>query len=337
MLIRPVRTDDYDAVLAIAKLAGFGMTSLPADEGVLREKIEQSVASFAGKKPGHESYFFVLEDNEKNTVVGTTGIKAHIGLNQPFYSYKLNTITQHSRDLELFSKHTLLQVVNDFTDCSEIGSLFLSPDYRRDRLGRLLSLCRFMFVAAFREKFSEQFIAEMRGVHDREGNSPFYNSIARHFFDMEFPKADYINATKGNQFISDLMPKYPIYMSLLPKEAQLVIGQPHPQSEGARAMLEREGFEWHGYVDIFDGGPTLQADRDELRVVKEAKTAQIAEVSDFIEAPKYMITNDRYADFRCVAGRLVVNAWGEAVISNRTARNLNVKIGDTIRFIPHTL
>lgn len=336
MFLRPVRIEDHDAVLSLAQTAGFGMTSLPADVDVLRQKIEKSVESFnSGSPSGKESFLFVLEDPETRKVVGTTGIKAGIGLSQPFYSYKITTITQHCKELALFSRHQMLQVTNDLTGCSEIGSLFLLADYRRDGIGRLLSLSRFLFMAAFPGFFAPQTIAEMRGTHDHSGSSPFYDSIARHFFEMEFPMADYINATKGNEFINDLMPRYPIYVSLLPRAAQDVIGQPHPNSVAARAMLEREGFRFQGYIDIFDGGPTLQVETSSIRAINECRTAKIAAIDDTIEAGKLIITNDRFGDFRCCAARLVEQPGGTVRITPKAARVLNVVEGDTIRYLPH--
>jgi arginine N-succinyltransferase len=326
---------DQAAVLELAKIAGFGMTSLPADEEVLQAKIDRSVASFAGNPEAQdsESFLFVMEDPATGSVVGTTGIKAHVGRNQPFYSYKVSTLTQQSRELSLLSKHKMLHVTNDLTDCSEIGSLFLKPDYRRDRLGRVLSLCRFLFMAAHPQYFADQVIAEMRGVHDRRGNSPFYDSIARHFFEMEFFKADYLNATRGNQFINDLMPKHPIYVSLLPEKAQDVIAEPNQASAPAYAMLEKEGFRWQGYIDIFDGGPTLQAAPEQIRTIRESQQAQVRAVDDSLATGRYILTNDRFADFRCCDSRLSGNAQDGVTISSRAQKALEVNIGDTIRFI----
>ncbi len=337
MRIRPVTLDDHAAVLALAQAAGIGMTSLPADSDVLQDKIKAAVESFAANpaQKGKERFLFVLEDPASGKVVGTTGIKAHVGLNQPFYSYKLSTITAQSRELDIFSKRALLNVNNDLTDCSEIGSLFLLPEYRRDRLGRLLSLSRFLFMAAYTDLFAEQTIAEMRGVHHRDGSAPFYDSIAKHFFEMDFAKADYLNATQGNQFINDLMPKYPIYTHLLPQSAQDVIGQPHPNSEPARAMLEREGFKWQGYVDIFDGGPTLQAETARLRCVKHSQTAIISEIRDDIGADKYMLSNDRFERFRSTASRLEQAEDGSVRITQRGAEMLELTIGDSVRYITH--
>lgn len=336
MFLRPVTLEDKEAVLALARAAGIGMTSLPADEEVLLQKILRSVKSFGGKPdhPKGEAFLFVLENPETGEVVGTTGIKAHIGLTQPFYSYKLTTITQTSSVTKHYSTHQLLQVTNDLTGASEIGSLYLLPEYRRDRLGKLLSRARFLFMAEWKELFDTRVIAEMRGVNDREGHAPFYDSLAKHFFAMEFREADYLNATQGNQFIADLMPKYPIYVSLLAKEAQAVIGIPFPSSEPAMAMLEKEGFYWDRYVDIFDGGPTLQVRRDDIVTLKESRVAPVVSVGLLEDAPKYMISNCRFADFRLVAGRLAEQESGVA-ISERAAKALQVQPGDKVRYIAH--
>lgn len=338
MRLRPARTSDHAAVLALAKEAGFGMTSLPPDADVLAEKIEASVRSFEGKgeKKGQEIYFFVLEDPEQDGhIAGTCGIKAHVGLSQPFYSYKQTTITQASQQLDVFSKHTILQVTNDLTGHSEIGSLFLSPAYRRDRIGKMLSLSRFMFMAAFGQYFDDMVLAEMRGVHDAKGNAPFYNAVARHFFQMPFAEADYINATQGNQFINDLMPKYPIYLELLPKAAQEVVGRVNPASEPAQYMLQRQGFKPSGYVDIFDGGPTLLAEREQIRTVRDSVVSPVTGVRAMAEdATKYLVTNERFGDFHAALGRMVSDEQGGMVISPRLADRLNISAGDTIRHIP---
>ncbi len=338
MFLRPATIDDLDAVLAIAKQAGFGMTSLPPDMAVLRAKIEASEASFAEayEKPGQESFFFVLEDGDNDGhIAGTCGIMASIGLTQPFYSYKLTTITQASTQLNIFSKQTMLQVTNDLTGSTEVGALFLEPSYRRDRIGKMMSLSRFMFIAAFPERFTETVIAEMRGVHDLDGHSPFYSALPRKFFEMPFAEADYVNATQGNQFINDLMPKYPVYLSLLPKAARDVVGQVNAASEPAKLMLERQGFKYTGYVDIFDGGPTLVADRDSIAVVKNSVSYPVSEIISLPEeVSKQMVTNERFADFRCSSGRVVVTPEGTVQITPRLAGRIQVKVGDRVRCYP---
>ena len=88
MIVRPAAESDHAAILALAKEAGIGMTSLPPDENVLRQKIERSVKSFARKPDAEkgERFLFVLEDTATGKLGGTAGIVAHVGLRNPFYS-----------------------------------------------------------------------------------------------------------------------------------------------------------------------------------------------------------------------------------------------------------
>src|SRR3546814_6077601 len=92
---------------------------------------------------------------------------------------------------------------------------------------------------------------------------------------MTFQEADAFNAIHGNQFIADLMPKHPIYTAMLPESARAVIGMPHPNGRAAMRMLEKEGFQQGDYVDIFDGGPTMVVQTDQVRSLSDAEDVQL--------------------------------------------------------------
>ena len=351
MLIRPVKLSDFASVLNIAKAAGIGMTSLPAHSEVLYQKIKRAEDSFNGQPSNeahkheahkheahkHEAlYFFVAEDPDTKQIVGTTAIDAFVGLRRPFYSFKLATVTQHSDSLDIYTKHEILQIVNDYTGSTELGSLFLLPEYRRDRIGRLLSRVRFLFMAQYQQYFSNKVIAEIRGCHDGEGDSPFYNSLAQHFFQIPFKQADWLCATKGNKFISELMPSYPIYVSLLPQSARDCIGKAYVNSEPAKAMLELEGFTYNNYLDIFDGGPTLEAKLRDITTIKNAKRAVVTKIDYSDKATRAMIANNGFSDFKATIGFVESNFNGlnaeEATIDAPSANILQLKIGDEIFF-----
>jgi arginine N-succinyltransferase len=334
LVIRPVRSSDHAELLALAKLAGIGMTSLPPDAHVLEQKIQRAVASFQGKPEYErgESFLFVLEDDDSGKLIGTTGIVAHVGLRRPFYSYKLSTIVQASKDVNIYSLQKVLHMVNDYTGASEIGSLFLSPDFRKDGIGRFLSRSRYLMIAEFPHVFDSRVISEIRGVQSDAGESPFYNNLARHFFQMDFKEADFIHATQGGQFIADLMPKYPIYVNLLPPEAQAVIGQPLAASGPAKGLLEKEGFTHEGYVDVFDAGPTMQADAANIHTVATSKSVLVKEVRKQIDGENWMIANSVFSDFRMVHAPIEVQ--GESVvITEDSARALRVQVGDKVRVV----
>ncbi len=333
MIIRPVTRSDTDAVLRIAKAAGIGMTSLPAHADVLAAKVERAVATFEGSlsNPNDALYFFVLEDPLTGEIAGTCGVEGHIGLKRPMYSYKLSTVTQYSDTLDISSRNDILHMVNDYAGVSELGSLFLLPEYRRDRLGRFLSRVRFLFMAIHRARFDHRTIAEIRGWHDMAGNAPFYDSLARKFFQMEFAEADWICATQGNRFISELMPTYPIYINLLAPEAQATIGRPNLSSEPAKALLEKEGFSYKGYIDIFDGGPTLEAKTDKIRTIRSALNANIGGIAPLhLEAERRMIGLPSLEGFRACLGFIQEQPDGTVIVDDNTTAWLGADVGETL-------
>ncbi|MDM1729226.1 arginine N-succinyltransferase, partial [Escherichia coli] len=183
-------------------------------------------------------------------------------------------------------------------------TLFLDPDWRKEGNGYLLSKSRFMFMAAFRDKFNDKVVAEMRGVIDEHGYSPFWQSLGKRFFSMDFSRADFLCGTGQKAFIAELMPKHPIYTHFLSQEAQDVIGQVHPQTAPARAVLEKEGFRYRNYIDIFDGGPTLECDIDRVRAIRKSRLVEVAEgqpaQGDF---PACLVANENYHHFRVVLVR----------------------------------
>lgn len=334
MLIRPVKISDHAEILALAHEAGIGMTSLPADSAVLKAKIARAVASFnsAESERGDEHFLFALEDAENKKLAGTTGIVAHVGIKHPFYSYKLSTIVQASDDVAVYSRQRVLHMVNDYTGASEIGSLFLQSAYRRDGIGKFLSRARYLMMAEFPHLFSDIVISEIRGVQDANGDSPFYRNLAEHFFQMDFKKADFINATRGGQFISDLMPKYPIYVNLLDAVAQAAIGIPLEASKAALAFLEAEGFRYQGYIDVFDGGPTVQAQRADIRTVRKSRKSEIREIKDIEIGAKFMIATSNLSDFRVGLAALEELPDGVAIDAH-TAKTMQLNIGDAVRYI----
>ena len=317
------------------------MTNLPPDRETLTERLAESVASVTAEvsEPGAETYLFVLEDRATGAVVGTSGIYARIGFGKLFYSYKILTLTQTSNELGITVTSRLLQLVNDFTGLTEIGMLYLSPDYRKDGNGRLLGVTRYLFMAEFPDRFVDEVMAEIRGWFDDDGRSPFWDALGRHFFGMAFPKADFLSAISNNQFIADLMPKHPIYIDLLAPEAQAVIGKPHRETRPALELLKQEGFRYHDYVDIFDGGPTVQARRQNIRSIRDSRKAEIGavvrdrDVADRGDFVAHFAANCRIADFRVCRALVRAGDDDRVEIAAAAAAALQVGKGDPIRFV----
>ncbi|MFM8454800.1 MAG: arginine N-succinyltransferase [Gammaproteobacteria bacterium] len=275
--IRPVKTSDYGALKKLSKAVGIGFTSMPRNTKLLKEKLERTEASFKNLLPSQERfYWFALELIETGQLIGLSGIEASAGHTEPFFNYKINIIVQNNYALNKHFEHQILELVNDYQHASELCSLFLLPAYRRGDLGRLMSRVRFAYIAQHLKQFSELMIAEMRGFINEKGGSPFWDALGRQFFNIDFDEADAMTALPGKQYIMDLMPKFPIYVHLLPKEAQSVIGQVHQDTTGAVKLLKKENFVFNQYVDIFDGGPVLECRTKSIKTVENTKKYKIA-------------------------------------------------------------
>lgn len=334
LVLRPVQIEDLDQILDLTTLTGFGLTTLPHDRDLLRKRIRNSQHGFTqvdDAAPHGEPYLFVIEDLKNGRVVGTSGIVSKVGGFEPFYAYRIETSTIESRELGVRKEVRTLHLVLEHDGPSEIGSLFLHPEYRKGGHGWLLSLARFLFMAEHRAYFDATVIAEMRGVLDDQGRSPFWEALGRHFFEIDFPKADYLSML-SKRFIADLMPRYPIYAMLLPPDAQAVIGQVHPQTKPALKMLEEENFRSNNMVDIFEAGPIVSCPLDQVRAVKESVRATVTEITEELPAAAHHVISTTRRDMRAVKAPLERAGTGIRLTSE-TALALGVKVGDAVRYV----
>ena len=303
MVIRPMRQSDFGALTRIAEASGPGFSSLTTDPDLLQGKIDASEAAFSAdvSTPGSERYLFSLENLDTGEVGGCCGIEAAVGMDEPFYNYRVGTIVHASRELGVYRNTPTLYLSNDYTGASELCTLFLNPEARRGGNGRLLSKCRFLFMAEHRERFDDRVIAEMRGWSDAEGQSPFWEALGRQFFDMDYARADHLSAVSTKAWIAELMPRYPVYTTLLPDAAQAVIGKVHPDTEPALRMLNAEGFRYTGYVDIFDAGAAVDCLFDDVRAIRKSRRAGVDRHAAHRPGnSRVLVANTALQGFRCV-------------------------------------
>lgn len=331
-VIRPVRPDDFKQLREFARVTGGGMTNLPDDDAALRERIDRAVASFAARasKPGPEVYMTVLE--ESGALLGTAGVFSSIGLKEGFINYKLIDEVHYSEELGLRTRRSVLMPSHDFTECAEVGMLFVSPAARRGGWGKLLARSRYLFIAQRPEIIADHICAELRGWRGPNGEQPFWESVGRHFFEMDFVAADHHNATHGNQFIQDLMPRHPVYTVFLSAEARACIGRPHDSARAAYDMLIEEGFEWDQYIDIFDGGPLVDAKTNQIRTIRESRVKRLFATGDVSGGRTMLMAAGAVSTFRCVRENAQIDG-DSLIVSKETAAALNVNIGDSVRCV----
>ncbi|MCP5207717.1 MAG: arginine N-succinyltransferase [Hahellaceae bacterium] len=339
MVIRPIDVTDIDELLKLAGEAGVGVTTLPVNRDLLMDKIESSIRSFnEAVEDEWAFYFFALEDVESGKLVGVSALDARVGLDDVWYNYRISTTVNSSKELGLHQATQTLFLTNDMTACSELCSLLLSKPYRHGDNGQLLSKCRFLFLADFKEKFSPKIFAEMRGYSDETGHSPFWEGLGRHFFAVDFSHADYLSGLGNKSFIAEMMPQYPIYVPFLSTEAQKCIAQVHDNTRPALAMLEGEGFNFNGFVDIFDAGPLVEAFVNNIRSVRDSFKRQAVVVKNPQEMggrePRpFMVSNRSFSSFRVgLVDALHVQA-DTVSIPQALAEALQIESGDIVRLV----
>lgn len=331
--IRAARDSDLQHLYEMAKLTGGGFTNLPPDKTALTSKLERSRDAFtrADGPITDDLFVLILENVETGEVRGTCQIFTRVGQKYPFYSYRIGQLTQQSKELNRTFRADMLALTTDLEGCSEVGGLFLHPGERAGGLGMLLARSRYLFIAQHRARFADRILAELRGIIDEAGGSPFWDGLAGRFFGMNFQDADYFNATHGHQFIADLFPKHPIYVSMLSETARAAIGLPHPSGRAAMRMLENEGFAFENYIDIFDGGPTMTARTDQVKTIANARAAAVAAIDDD-GGEAALIATGTLADFRCGYGK-VREVNGGVAIDLTSAAALAIDGGAMISFV----
>ena len=253
MIIRPIHEKDFDEFLALANVGTLGITNLPKERHHLKHRIQISLDSFSRDviKPRNELYTFVIENTENGEIGGSSAIISRLGVNAPVFYYAIDVIQSYKIENLVVPEMKILHPLSYEIGPSEVCALFIKPSFRKEGLGRLLSLSRFLFIAAFMQRFGETFLAEMRGYIDKDNQSPFWNGIGRKFLNIEYPALAKL-IEKNKEFIPNLLPKWPIYFDLLPQEVKDSIGKIHDDTVPALKMLEREGFQRLNYIDLFE-------------------------------------------------------------------------------------
>lgn len=273
LLLRPASCADLPALERIAASSVHGIGSLPQDPVKLRRRLEHAEQSFQSEDvaSGEESYLFLLE--HQGRVIGCSGIAASAGFHERFYSYRNEFMVHASRGLRVTRRMHTLHLCHDLTGSTLLTSFYIEPEFETTVAPELLSRARLLFIRRFADRFAgSRIAAEMPGVSDEHGHSPFWSAVGERFFKMSYPEAERVSEGRSKSLIADLMPRTPVYVGLLPPVAQMSIGQLHPVGELPFQILFREGFETDTYVDVFDAGPTVAAHLDQLQTVRSART-----------------------------------------------------------------
>ncbi|PWK45427.1 arginine N-succinyltransferase [Pseudomonas sp. OV226] len=335
LVLRPVELTDLPQLQQLARDSLVGVTSLPDDSERLRSRILESCASLDKdvEKHGPENYFFVLEDLTARRLVGCSEVLATAGFNEPFYSLRNRHFTSASRELNIEHGVPALSLCHDLNGHTLLRGFHIDDDLVRTEFSELLSRARLLFIAAHSQRFADVVITEIVGYSSDEGQSPFWDAVGKHFFDLPYTEAERLCGLESRTFLAELMPQYPIYVPMLPQAAQDCIGRIHPDGQEAFDILEREGFETNSYIDLFDGGPTLYARTSNVLTIAQSLTATAQAVSSIDARGRYLVSNDALKGYRAIVAELDYQAGHPVGLSADMCRALNVTDGSPIRLI----
>ncbi|MGV8890272.1 MAG: arginine N-succinyltransferase [Pseudomonas sp.] len=335
LVLRPVELTDLPQLQQLARDSLLGVTSLPDDTECLREKILDSCASFEKDVEGQgpENYFFVLEDLTRERLVGCSEILATAGFSEPFYSLRNRHFTSASRELNIEHGVPALSLCHDLSGHTLLRGFHIDAALVRTPFSELLSRARLLFIAAHSRRFAEAVITEIVGFSSDEGQSPFWDAVGKHFFDLPYAEAERLCGLESRTFLAELMPQYPIYVPMLSQAAQDCIGRIHPDGQEAFDILEREGFETNSYIDLFDGGPTLYARTPGIRSIAQSQTGTARLDSSIDARGSFLVSNDSLKDYRAIVADLDYQTGQPVRLSTEMCAALNVTEGSPIRLI----
>ena len=333
-LVRPADFADLPALERLAQQAGIGITNFPANRERLNDKIASSRRSFMKDvvQPGDESYLFVLVETKTEQIVGCCGIDAIVGADTPFYSYRIDEVVHASPQLQIHNRIPALFLCHDYSGTSRLIALVVDKAHQNLTAMSLLSKARLLFIARHPERFTKRLFVELRGENDKHGHSAFWDALGRHFFSMDFKKADYLSGVSNKHFIAELMPRYPIYVPTLPEAAQEVIGVVHEDSSQSADILLDEGFEFRGYVDIFDAGPTVEARTESLHTIAQQKMGKALILTETCKGAMHLISAGHLEDFRVTAAPAEPQTAGLG-IEKTTQERLGISSGSRIQWV----
>ncbi len=275
--LREAFPDDLDQIHDVAR--PLDTVNLPNDRRVLAELLDLSCRSFAKEiDVWKRQYLFVLEDVEKHRLVGTSMIHAQHGTRRaPHIFYEVLEEERYSESLDRHFVQKGLRLGYNYQGPTEIGGLILMPEYRGrpEQLGKLLSYVRFLYIALHRDRFRDRVLSELLPPLEPDGTSLLWESLGRHFTGLSYQEADRLSHD-NKEFIRTLFPQGLIYCCLLPKNVQALIGTVGPQTRGVEKMLRAIGFEYAQQIDPFDGGPHFGVATDDITLVKETRSAVVA-------------------------------------------------------------
>lgn len=290
LLLRDAQPGDLAGLRALARV--LDTVNLPDQPAALRQILARSGASFSGtlRDPMRRQYVFVGED-PRGRVVGTSMVIAQHGTREsPCTFFQVSEREHCSGTLDRHFRHRVLSLGFHFDGPTEIGGLVVDPRRRGapEQPGKQLAYVRFLYMAAFPERFREKVLAELMPPLTRDGRSAFWEAFGRRFTGLDYQTADKLSR-ENKEFIQQLFPPFDVYATLLPLGVQRLLGTVGPKTRPAERLLTRLGFRFVDRIDPFDGGPHYEARLSDVTLVRAHRVAPLSPRPLVGDAPEALV------------------------------------------------
>lgn len=299
-----------------------GLSSLQPRLNFLKDYIKSSEKSFSQKHNSDQpcKYLLGMYEGVGGKLIGCAAVKTKTGINTPFINFDIlgEGDDQH------------LKASSRFMGSTEVGSLYLDPDYRSLGLGSYLARVRYLLMATEPWRFDDCVIAELRGICGIDG-SPLYDHIFKDKLEKNFMEADTEYFDRNPKSLGDIVPIGKLNTCDMPINVRASLGQPNASGQAAMRLLQSEGFIFTGTVDLFDGGPIMSVHRDTIRTIMNSKVLK-AKRQEKIKGGVYsIVTSGDFNNFRAVITKTKLN--DDIVnISFEAFDSLNLQKNNTVRY-----
>ena len=261
-IIQSVKTADYPYLRKLA--LKHALLNLPNNPKLLKKKIAQSISSFAGKTVKSErNFLFVMKKARSKSIVGSAQISSKMGTKkQPFYSLNIQG--------QFEGRFLKLKTITNGP--SYLGGLIVDKSLRGkpQKLGKQLSQIRFLFAGLCPQHFENTLHAEVAPFLDSKGKNPFFELFVKKYISLSMQQIDYLTLTNKEKLFAHY-PRGKILLKNLPAKALKTLGKSGRFSQRAESLLKKQNFTFAGAIDPFDGGPYLQAKRQNIPIIKKSR------------------------------------------------------------------
>lgn len=335
LTIRPAQYSDLDALAELAAGVSALDVSLRNDVRELERLIALSEDALAAdiEFPGEEQYLMIALD-ASGVPVGAMLVVAAAGHPGADYSFRNETIVHASHELGVNHRLYALTLSHELSGFTLLRPPLVLPGALRPVVERTLLQACLSFIAENPARFAEDLIAPLPGIVDEQGESPFWSAVGSKFFGVSYRDAERHALGKDRSFMAELMPHHPIYVPLLPEDAQNALGQTRSEFMSAYALLIDEGFEAERYVDVFDGGPIFYVKRDLARSVHDGQLLPlVTDAAVGRSEAVCLLANRETSRFRAVLASAIKRSDGAIATTGEVAGRLELIDHDEVRCV----